>query len=652
MGRSIAYQIRVLIVFGFISYSHAWAVTPSEQLLPPETKGFVSVPDMKRLGDQWEKTQLGKLARDPVMKPFAEDLQRQIRERLDQGKWRLGITWDDVREIHGGEVCWAFVQPGEDETESAMAMIVDVTGRATQVKQLRNKIDASMTDRKAPKSTSKVGATQLTMYHVVNEERAFETDIVLFERDNQLIVADSQDLATSILVQFDDPKPSLSDQPDFQHVMSESARGAGELSPDIRWFLEPIGYAYVMRVLQGGQRQRGRDVLKVLEEQGFDAIEGVGGHINLATGDHEILHRTFVFAPGDASRTQKYRLAARMLNFPDSEGLNPLSWVPRELATHTTLAWKMKDSFEYVKTLVDGLLEDEGFFDNLMLSFQEDLKYDVRTELVQYLGTRLTVMTRHLEPADTKGEQVLAGVELTNPEEVNKGLVRILTDDPQVRKIVVNDHTIWEIIEEEEVEDELALVVIQGVGFTPVPGVENNQIANEPPLLSHMALTVLHGQLIIGSDVGYVTDLVKNSMPTGLEKDDDFRRVKKALDNLGSGKDSLRFFSRTDQEYRTTYELLKLGKMPEADTILARVINRLAGPKQPKAHREQRIDASKLPDYEKVRPYLGPAGTFMRSTDKGWVLTGALLTKDDAANGRQAVQTSISTASLSTAERN
>ena len=54
------------------------AAPPADQLLPTTTKGFLSVPDVEDLETRWEQTQLGKLAADPVMKPFSEDLERQI----------------------------------------------------------------------------------------------------------------------------------------------------------------------------------------------------------------------------------------------------------------------------------------------------------------------------------------------------------------------------------------------------------------------------------------------------------------------------------------------------------------------------------------------------------------------------------------------
>ncbi|MCE9553703.1 MAG: hypothetical protein K8T91_10075, partial [Planctomycetes bacterium] len=43
--------------------------------------------------------------------------------------------------------------------------------------------------------------------------------------------------------------------------------------------------------------------------------------------------------------------------------------------------------------------------------------------------------------------------------------------------------------------------------------------------------------------------------------------------------------------------------------------------------RQQQLDGRKLPEYERVRRYLGPAGIFVDSLDDGWFATGFFLSK-------------------------
>jgi hypothetical protein len=78
--------------------------------------------------------------------------------------------------------------------------------------------------------------------------------------------------------------------------------------------------------------------------------------------------------------------------------------------------------------------------------------------------------------------------------------------------------------------------------------------------------------------------------------------------------------------------------MPESETLLGRVLNRLLTTPEDEDEgvlRKQKIDGRKLPSFEMVRRYFSPMGTAVRSTDDGWFIVGATLTKQQpqARNG-------------------
>jgi hypothetical protein len=108
----------------------------------------------------------------------------------------------------------------------------------------------------------------------------------------------------------------------------------------------------------------------------------------------------------------------------------------------------------------------------------------------------------------------------------------------------------------------------------------------------------------------------------------DYQIVGDALGKIGSNEDSVHVFTRTDEAYRPTYELIRQGKMPESKTLLGKLLNRLLGPEEEGILREQQIDGSKMPEFDAVRRYLGPAGLFVRSDEDGWFTAGCMLSKD------------------------
>ena len=129
----------------------------SEKLLPDTTKGYFSVPSIDQLRTKWRETQLGQMANDPAMKPFADDLRAQLRAKLEQNVAQIGLTWEDVDAVHNGEVCLAMIQPGGDPTKHAVAVLVDVTDRADATGQLLAKVEATMKERGASQRTRKAG---------------------------------------------------------------------------------------------------------------------------------------------------------------------------------------------------------------------------------------------------------------------------------------------------------------------------------------------------------------------------------------------------------------------------------------------------------------------------------------------------------------
>jgi hypothetical protein len=174
-------------------------------------------------------------------------------------------------------------------------------------------------------------------------------------------------------------------------------------------------------------------------------------------------------------------------------------------------------------------------------------------------------------------------------------------------------------------------IKIEGAGFDPFAtgGEEEAVEEEEKKILPNSALTVAHGHLIVASHVDFIVDLLKRPLGSDVLTDAaDYQQIQDSLSKIGAGSSSFRFFTRTDEAYRPTYELIRQGKMPEAKTILGKVLNRALGPDEKGILREQQIDGAKMPEFDAVRRYLGPAGVYVRSEDDGWFVAGCLLSKD------------------------
>lgn len=613
----------------------AQAARPAQDLLPPTTKGYISIPSLEEISKAWNATQLGQLVNDPVMKPFIEDLQRQFKSRLSASGVRLGITWDDLKGVASGEVAVATIQPQGDKARCATVLLADITGNQEKANELLRKISQNLTAKGAKKETQSIGGVSFSVFTLPKKKPTDRQAIAYYAiHQDQLIAVDDQQTAGEIVGRFQEAnQDSLRHHPAFA-VTKERTSESFAVSPHLHFYLEPFGYTEVSRAYAGGRKKRGTDLLRVLTNQGFDCVRGLGGQVAFSTGSHEIHYQTFIYAPAvvgpDGQKlASKYRLAARMLDFPAGNDLVPQSWIPTRLATYLTFNWKIQEAFWYAESLVNEVAGADVFRE-VLNDIEKDPngpQVNVDKEFVKFLGRRVTVLSDYREPINTKSERVLLAVEVSDPQSVMATVNKTMRSDRNAKEITIKGHTIWEMTQEEEFAVEE--IKIDGVDLGGGLGDEDGQEANEDKVFRpNAAVTVAHGHFIIATHVDYIVDLLEDlNDGSRLSDTADYKRVGDALTALGSDQDSFRCFARTDQAYRVTYEMVRQGKMPEAETLLAKLLNALFAPDEEESLRPQQIDGARLPEFSQVQHYLGPAGLFIRSEDDGWYVHGCVLNK-------------------------
>jgi len=619
-----------------------FAVQPSETLLPDTTKGFLSTQDVNEVRDAFNNTQLGEMVADPAMKPFIDDLRRQIGAKMEKAGSKLGVNWEDLEKVYAGEVALAVVQPDpKNKLSHATALIVDVTGKDKEVDDLLAKIHKTQTSKKAVRSVVRsrlVSGMTMTMYtQPLERGQTVPERSYYFVKDNMLVATDSYNTIDAIAARFGnkEPKGSLAGVKAFDYTMDIAEKEKGELEHHVRWFIEPFGFAEARRAAEGGRKKRGTDMLKILQQQGFTAIQGAGGYIFFDTGDEEILHRTYVYAPAVRPQGEKYDLAARMLQFPNGGQLAPQNWALSDVGAYLTMNWKTQDAFKYSETLVDAVAGEPGVFKDMWQSLKTDPmgpQIDIYKGLVNHLGERVTLLSDTVLPVDTKSERTLTAVEVADPKTVAETIERAFKDDPSAKKINYSGSVIWEITNEEESAD-ISELNIEGAGFVSAETAvdEDEQGGGEDggkPIVSNFAVTVFDGHLMFSTHTSFIQDVIDRAGAAGnVGTTRDFQRVDKALQRLGSNKDSVRYFAQTDESYRVTYDLLKQNKLPQGESIFAKLINGVMSEEGSKdsSDRAQEIDGRKLPDFEQVKKYLGPTGTYVQSEEDGWYVVGCLL---------------------------
>jgi len=640
---------------------------PSETLLPDTTQGFFAISNVDVLNEHWDKTQLGHLMADPVMKPFTKDIRRQFENRWSSIHERLGLTLDDMRKAPGGDVAIGLIAPAPGK--SALAIVIDVQGKLPQAKELLEKVNKTQSERGAKRSEVKVSgcpdpviqfdlpeleedkeAARSTLEGSGNSpdkpaptapitEKPADRQAFYCLTGNLLAVTDDLAVMKGILGRAcgKHQNGSLANHKPFRVVVDRCKKDYGDSTPQMRWFIHPLGYAEAARASTPDyKRRKGKSILEVMRRQGLGAVLGVGGLVDFSSEGYELIHRTAVYAPKPYVKTMK------MAELPNNTEFTPQPWIPRDIATYTTFYFNILNAFDNFGPLFDEFAGggEEGVWEKDVLPGLKGLKspggpqIDLREEIVKHLGQRVSVLTDYQLPITTASERLLVAIEAKDAKAVLAGVEKYFKGDKTVNRREINGQIIWELI-----GDQTPTPEIPKIEFGDVPAVapahqlkkknpdDDEEDDVQPHLLPHRAVAVSKGHLMIASHIDFLLKVIApDKKPDLLVDDVDYKLVEEEVKKLNPQK-CLRFFSRTDEEYRPTYELIRQNKMPESESLFAKLLNALFGEEKRGATRRPKIDGRELPEYQVVRRYLGPAGLQVTSEDDGWFLKGFTLTK-------------------------
>jgi hypothetical protein len=617
-----------------LAASAVQAAPKSEYLLPDTTKGYVSVGDVPALREAFNRSQWGQLVNDPVLQDFVKDFQRQLHEAGVQRLQGLGLSWDDFDGVPTGEVSLATIQPSEGRM--AVVVLVDVTGHKTQAAGLVAKIESRLNERGAQRLPHDDGGPVIFELPQQAGQRRIH-QVAYFLSDELLAASDDAEVLQAVAAAAKNGrKDNLASVKSFNEIMTRCAKSAGATAPHIRWFVDPFGYIGMVRSVKPRERHRGIDLYQSLKNQGFMAVQGVGGYVNFSSDRCELIHRTFVYAPplpGHESSKDKYELAARMLNFPAISDLEPEQWVPKQVATYNSFTLDVKSAFAASETLVDEVMAEKGVFHDVLDSLKNDPdgpKVDIITDLVGNLGNRITVITDYELPIGPKSERLLVAIDVKNEQVVASTIEKLMKGDAQRREF--EGHVIWEIADEQVAVPDLKIDNPNGVNHADQADDEaraaDAKRGKDGFIPANSAMTVAYGHLFAASHMSFLQKILHQAHEQGgLATCADYRMIADQSKKLGAGDISFRLFSRTDEEYRPTYELIRTGRMPQAETLLGQLLNAMLGEGKDGAPRKQKIDGRTLPEFDAVSHYFGPAGTFVASEKNGWFLVGFTMNK-------------------------
>jgi hypothetical protein len=631
--------VATVLVGGPFYGEAAWAVTASDVLLPATTKGYVSAAQPADLKEHFQETLLGQLVYDDDMQPFVKSLQNQLETKFGAVEERLGFTVDDLEGLPAGELSLAMIE--RKDRQAVLAVTIDVTKHKQQADRFLAVVEKRFAARGGTNKDADQSGTTFHVFTIPANTKSPAQITVYFVHEDVLCGVDARDEADAMLKRFSGtPTDNLKSLPAYQNTMERCHKEAGDMAPEARWFIDPFGFVWAYRSLsKSSPPAKDKDYARILADQGFDAIQGAGGYVNLLSPNSvDVLYRVAIYAPpvkGKESDPLRWNLAMQMLQLPNTSVAPPQSWAPRMSARYACYNIDVLNAYDHFGTLFDALQGHKDAFKASMEGIEQDPygpQVNVRKEFVGHMGRRVTFITDYSAPVSVDNERSLLAVEAIDEAKLAKSLGKIMEKEPDVKRRDFGEYVLWERVPPDTSMDE---VQVEAPGFEPVQSEAKKPATDEKEkkrVLPNSAVSVALGQLMIASDIDFLKELLTGfAQHEMLSSSGDYQQVAALMEKLAPGDHSGFAFVRLDEAARAPYELIRANKMPESESLLGKFLNEVLTTdveKEEGIHRKQRIDGSLLPDFEMTRRYLGPCGRVLHSDSDGWLLTGTILNKE------------------------
>jgi hypothetical protein len=617
----------------------------SENFLPHSTRAWVSISSLTDLEVALYETQMGQLAHDPDLAPVVESFSNQITDWLDNRNVKFALNMEKLGKLNSGEVCFAAVlnqEEGQDAaTKHAIVVMVDVLGHEADYQFLMSEVENDLKLRGATRSEVQVLEQTVVRWEFQKPRGIAIRENVFFARvADRLIACDELSILAEVMSAVLSPEPSqavLARHEPFVQVRQRCQRAELNWNPQIRWFIEPFGYVELTDLLAKRNRasrldpnaREPKEIAAILRRQGFGATKAVGGDLVFNHQGLEMMHRSFIYAPGNADDGPRFEKAAQMLDFPNpGSEVSWESWVPDHAATAATIHWNFAQGVDSIGLLVDEFTK-EGNWETMIEGWnagRQGIKFDLYGIAARMDG-KITFLSDFEEPIEEGSERMVVGLKIAARDDNESWVAKELDGffKPQKNAWKPLPHTggltIWKAERIEEPEDDLGIDDLDRLlGDTPP---QEAAVEKDPPLFPEQYVMVARGNILFANDLNFLKKIV-DSAAVPLTDNSDFKIIAEKLDQLSPASDSMRQFGRVDRSVKFIYELLRKNKVPRDNSLLARMLKEMQD-----GEITRKVDGSKLPqDFENVvAPHLGISGWSLETEADGWFFVGVIMAK-------------------------
>jgi hypothetical protein len=579
------------------------AATPPEKIVPDSTVLFLKINNTAAFRESFRQTELGQLWADPALKGLKDDLADRIDEATKSLKDKLGVSIRDLLELPQGTAAIAVVKRDHPKLPIAVLLMADA-GKNT----------SAMTDvlTRATKQGEESGFTVTTEsfrgadLHVLQPPKEKEKDkandqdkdqpkenppVVWTHLQSLFFVGSDVDALKDLLAHAQGRDDALAANESFTKIQ-------GKLGSEVQvvWFIDVAKLVKQVVAVAGATAKEGagaqaQQAEAMLQVMGFNGLKALGGGLTFNTGGYDSVNKTIVLAPAPVQGVLK------VFDWPKAK-LRPESWVPAAVATYQSLSWDLDKAFtalnDLVNTFQPGMLNVVeqslvGPNGGDPISFQKDI--------FGPLGNRITLISDFKKPITENSQRMLVAFELQDARAFQNTLNRLMVLTGAAPK-----------------KREFQGTTIYDFELPNLPAPNN---AGGASLKGPVSVAIAKDTLFASTDPTFLEQVLRGG--PGLADSAAFQSVAKELPDRVSSMS----YSRSDEQARLSYDMIKSGKFEKAIQNAAAAGN--GGEAFAKLGKV--FDKQKLPEFSVFAKYISPGGGYSVMEDDGLTLTGFTLRK-------------------------
>jgi hypothetical protein len=551
----------MLTLVGFCGITVAQEETVlSDQMLPKETFFYLSVPDTETLKEAFASSTSGKMWADPAFDDFRKELQTAFESEVSEGVAKvqeaLGLSLEELLAIPVGEVSLAI--SGAPGNKMGAAMFLDFGSHQSEVETLLAKAVAALSQAPSLRqANATVDGTELTLFNVtadIAKKTPLAKEFGWFVKDERLVISNSRALMEAVLANWEgNETDSLQANEIYSYIMEKCGSEDGDHL--ITMYFDPIGlFSKVIQTGSAGEAGLGAGMaLGFLPTLGLNQMKAMGSVAQMNVDGFEGVSRSFIY-------TEQPPNAAMRIFMLDQVDPVPPAWVKEGASMYMATKWQVAEAYSAIESLVDmfqGAGALAGIVDNLAT---QGPQVHIRNDVIDQLDGNLQMVSAPGGESSAAGsDQMLFAIGVRDSKKMAELLAK-LTSQPgfpgETREF--QGATLYEI---------------------------------DPGTGQKIGFTVANNKLLIGVGGDLLDQALRNDEDVRpLAETDAFRKVAEHFRPNALAVT----YTHPAAQYRSLYDLLKSGNaadnFPGMDELF------------------ERIDFTRLPDFEVIEKYMAPAG--------------------------------------------